>query len=628
MFKVVDRADSQIYALRRFDNVRTSGSIINNALSQWIEVRHPGIVSLYGIYQDKGAVFFSYAYHPAAQTLKQRFIDQRGPLLNEALIWRILVQLTSAIRLVHGRGGAMRVVDPGHVLLTSGTCVRFNCVSIPDIIEFESRKTVVDMQFEDLVKLGRLVLSLCTRVHITPKNQDDALTHIKNQFSAELQRAIQTLLSAKATVTQFCSVIATRIHDELDTALAASDALHSSLRNEYENGRLLRLLLKLGFINERPEYDMAPQWAETGDRYCLKLFRDYAFHQARTNGQPVVDAGHVLTALNKVDTGDTEELLLCSRNQKDLLLVTFADVQRCLEKAFVDLSEQADKGDGAGAGGGSSGSNKDGNGAVFSLAQQQQQQQHRVPTNQHGTYPRGGRGGRGGGNNRSGGGGGHNSHQQNHQNHHQHHSQQEPSTFGRSMVGMDELDQHRGGSNNNSNANNLGGGGGGGNLYGRGNHHSGGGNSNGSYGSANNLAVGGYTAPTGGASMGRSQSWAGGMQQAPLPPQPHYGGFGQQQGQGQGHSGMDETGGARTGGGVGSVGYGGSSAMGGSNAGGYSNGGGLYRGVGGGQQPPQPPQQQQQQHGAADSYYQIQQQRMLQQQQQQQQQYGGGNYYG
>jgi hypothetical protein len=72
IFKVVDRADSQIYALRRFDNVRTTTAVINNALSQWMEVRHPGIVSLYGIYQDKGAVFFSYAYHPAAQTLKQR----------------------------------------------------------------------------------------------------------------------------------------------------------------------------------------------------------------------------------------------------------------------------------------------------------------------------------------------------------------------------------------------------------------------------------------------------------------------------------------------------------------------------------------------------------------------------
>ena len=48
-----------------------------------------------------------------------------------------------------------------------------------------------------------------------------------------------------------------------------------------ENGRLLRLLVKLGFVNERPEGDVDAQWAETGDRYLLKLLRDHVFHQAR-----------------------------------------------------------------------------------------------------------------------------------------------------------------------------------------------------------------------------------------------------------------------------------------------------------------------------------------------------------
>ena len=55
-----------------------------------------------------------------------------------------------------------------------------------------------------------------------------------------------------------------RINEEFDSAMAASDALHSHLRNEYENGRMLRLLIKMGFLNERPEYSRAPQWSETG----------------------------------------------------------------------------------------------------------------------------------------------------------------------------------------------------------------------------------------------------------------------------------------------------------------------------------------------------------------------------
>ena len=97
-------------------------------------------------------------------------------------------------------------------------------------------------------------------------------------------------------------------------------------------------LFPAGFVNERPEYELDPQWSETGDRYILKLFRDYLFHQqagapsehveGSTASDPVLDMGHVLTALNKVDVGDPEELILSSRDSKDLFVVTFADIQR------------------------------------------------------------------------------------------------------------------------------------------------------------------------------------------------------------------------------------------------------------------------------------------------------------
>ena len=45
---------------------------------------------------------------------------------------------------------------------------------------------------------------------------------------------------------------------------------------------------------------MDPSWSETGDRYLIKLFRDYVFHQVEENGYPVVDMAHVLMCLNKV----------------------------------------------------------------------------------------------------------------------------------------------------------------------------------------------------------------------------------------------------------------------------------------------------------------------------------------
>ena len=44
----------------------------------------------------------------------------------------------------------------------------------------------------------------------------------------------------------------------------------------------LSIDLALSQVNERPEFAMNPAWAETGDRYLLKLFRGFVFHQAIT----------------------------------------------------------------------------------------------------------------------------------------------------------------------------------------------------------------------------------------------------------------------------------------------------------------------------------------------------------
>jgi PAB-dependent poly(A)-specific ribonuclease subunit 3 len=157
--------------------------------------------------------------------------------------------------------------------------VRFNNVGITDVLEFESRKTLTELQIDDLIKLGYLILSLAARATVGPKNVDQAVSLLQQHFSEDMQNVVATLLSGKSAASQVCHLISERINDEFDSAMAASDALHSHLRNEYENGRMLRLLVKMGFMNERPEYTRAPQWSETGDRYVLKLFRDYVFHQ-------------------------------------------------------------------------------------------------------------------------------------------------------------------------------------------------------------------------------------------------------------------------------------------------------------------------------------------------------------
>ena len=58
---------------------------------------------------------------------------------------------------------------------------------------------------------------------------------------------------------------------------------------------------------------MDPRWSDTGDRYIVRLFRDYVFHSVGMDGKAVLDMSHVVTCLNKVS------LRLRITNRVDLL---------------------------------------------------------------------------------------------------------------------------------------------------------------------------------------------------------------------------------------------------------------------------------------------------------------------
>ncbi len=48
-------------------------------------------------------------------------------------------------------------------------------------------------------------------------------------------------------------------------------------------------------------HSMNQAWSETGDRYILKLFRDFVFHSIGFEGEPIVDMAHIVQCLNKVE---------------------------------------------------------------------------------------------------------------------------------------------------------------------------------------------------------------------------------------------------------------------------------------------------------------------------------------
>lgn len=132
------------------------------------------------------------------------------------------------------------------------------------------------------------------------------------------------------SVEKLAEALTTHTFQNFDAALNYNDNLEAELCRELENGRLVRLMSKLGFINERPEFDHDPRWSETGDRYYIKLFRDYVFHSVDENNQPVVDLAHVITCLNKLDAGVDEKIMLVSRDNNNCFVISYKDVSHTL----------------------------------------------------------------------------------------------------------------------------------------------------------------------------------------------------------------------------------------------------------------------------------------------------------
>ena len=234
-------------------------------------------------------------YHVGAATLRERFFEKdardpgggRGVPLPESLIWSCLIQLVSAIMAIHGSNLAARTLQLNHILCTQeGTSngmssiggpygfpkirLRINCIGIVDILEFEARKPLEELQREDMRALGCILLSMTTGTEITVndacKNNSlqqqmmilgQYLAFVHQNYSRELHSLIESLLNpnmAPPTIQTVASSVAARALEEMDGAHICIDRMHSTLSGIYESGRALKLMLKLAFVNERPEF--------------------------------------------------------------------------------------------------------------------------------------------------------------------------------------------------------------------------------------------------------------------------------------------------------------------------------------------------------------------------------------
>ncbi|XP_011210879.1 PAN2-PAN3 deadenylation complex subunit PAN3 isoform X1 [Bactrocera dorsalis] len=365
------------YCLRRLHGFRLQSTKCMAVVEMWKKLQHSNVVQLREIFTTKAfgdnSLVLVYDYHPGSQTLLAKYFtptqepngypdpfqgDARpfshksnlqrtnnGPLLPEASIWSIIMQLTAGLRAIHQAGLACKVLDPTKVLVT-GKRMRLSFCGTSDIAQFDPNAAnplaVASMhQQDDLTALGRLVLALACRClqSVQRENVQNSIEMVSRHYSTDLRNFIVYLFSTtqRRSVTDLMPMIGARFYTQMDALQSLCDMQEDELAKEMENGRLYRILVKLNCINERPDFNMDCTWSETGDRYMLKLFRDYLFHSVTEDGRPWLDHAHIVNCLNKLDAGALERVQLMSRDEQSVLIVTYAELKNCLENAFSEL---------------------------------------------------------------------------------------------------------------------------------------------------------------------------------------------------------------------------------------------------------------------------------------------------
>jgi len=272
-------------------------------------------------------------------------------LLPETLIWTYVMQLTSALRHIHTAGLACRTLDPTKILVINKTRLLLNCCGMFDVLTFDPTASnpmaaMAHYQQEDLIALGKIVLALACNsfLAIQSGNLQSSMGMVTSNYSSDLRNLIMYLLTNPnrvKSVNDLMPMIGARFYVALDEAHQKIDLMEAELARDVESARLFRLLTKLSTVVDRAELNGDESWSEYGDRYMLKLFRDYVFHQVMEDGRPWLDMAHVISCLNKFDAGVSDKVCLMSRDEQNVLVVSYAELKECLVQSYAECMQSA-----------------------------------------------------------------------------------------------------------------------------------------------------------------------------------------------------------------------------------------------------------------------------------------------
>lgn len=357
VYKVQDSRDGNFYVLRRLEGFLLTNDKAIRSVSNWKRVVNASVVGIHNAFTTRlfgdSSLIIVTDYHPLSKTLAEHHFPStymhRGRnthnQITEQVLWSYMTQIASALKVIHSHGLAARIIDASKILLTGKNRIRLNGCAVMDVVQNDALLQVADLQRQDLKNFGLLMLSLGAHVPDASQNPAKAMDQFSRHYGPQLQEAVfylsSTINNQDKSIDHFINTMASPMISSFDSALHHDDQLNSELARETENGRLFRLIAKLDFINDRPEMEHGVQWSESGEKFFLKLFRDYLFQQVDSQGSPVVDLGHVLTCLNKLDAGSEEKVMLVTRDEQHCYIESYKDLKKAIESAFQELVKRS-----------------------------------------------------------------------------------------------------------------------------------------------------------------------------------------------------------------------------------------------------------------------------------------------
>jgi len=356
LFKAVNLRDGVARAVRRVDGVRVPFDVLSAVVARWTSPAHavgdhPSVIGLRevpGASPRERATFFAHDFVPGARTLDELFFGERraeAPALGEELLWRVAADCLLGLRAVHAAGLSMHGVSLERILLAPDGRAMLGGAGLLEALDHEAERSLSAAQAADVAGLGGalLQLALLDKTAARPDAVRAAARALMTKASPQLVHLITACLGRPApSAAAATELLAPRLPGMYEGMLRRVEALDALLAAEAGSGRMMRLLVKLAHVLDRPEADSDPMWGSAGDGAVLAAMRDAVFHQTDESGRPRLDPSHVTECLHRLDAGDPQRVLLPARDGQSVMTASWATLRGSLHTAFSALAKAAD----------------------------------------------------------------------------------------------------------------------------------------------------------------------------------------------------------------------------------------------------------------------------------------------